>query len=286
MTFNFNISNHKLTLTSTPELYSGSENYYVCAFEFLTPDWEGLFKFAMFVFDGGAVIQPINDGVCNIPSEVLASSGKIFMGVFGYQSDGKGLQRISTNTVYLFVGQGGYDSSNAPQIPSPDLWEQYYSEMTKAGGFTQRAEEAAEGSKASAEASLESRNAACQALSDLLSIIGTDIATLVDGKIPSSQIPSIATTEIHTASSLSEMEDLQVQNGDICIRTDENKSYIYSGGWIFLVSPTDYASASGYAQSCGTAENASMINNHRLVEMSAEEFEYAVKDANTYYLVY
>lgn len=124
-----------------------------------------------------------------------------------------------------------------------------------------------------------------QALSDLLKMIGVDIATLVGGKIPVEQIPSIATTEIYQADSLAAMNLPVVQNGDICIRTDENKSYIYNNGWVYLSSPTDYASRAGHAETATTAENATMINNHRMAEMSQADFLISVKDPNTYYLV-
>lgn len=133
----------------------------------------------------------------------------------------------------------------------------------------------------------QSETAASQALSDLLRMMGTDIATLVGGKIPVEQIPSIATTEIYSVSTIAQRDALRVERGDICIVTSENKSYIFNGnGWVYLESPTDYASRAGYAETAGTAENANMINGHRMVQMTASQYETAVKDANTYYLVY
>ena len=69
----------------------------------------------------------------------------------------------------------------------------------------------------------------------------------------------------------------------MCIR---DRSYIYKDtGWVYLASPTDYASNAGHANTADNAVNASMINNHRMVEMTAEEFQSAVKDPDTYYLV-
>lgn len=61
-----------------------------------------------------------------------------------------------------------------------------------------------------------------------------------DGKIDESVLPKIAITDVFTAESASSMNALDVQTGDICIRTDENKSYIYSGtAWVELKTPTD-----------------------------------------------
>lgn len=140
--------------------------------------------------------------------------------------------------------------------------------------------------KASETNAKASETASGQNLSDLLAMLGTDVATLVGGKIPAEQIPAIATTEVYTAATEEEMGALVAQNGDICIRTDENKSYIYKDtGWVYLASPTDYASNAGHADTADNAVNASMINGHRMVEMTAEEFETAVKDSSTYYLV-
>lgn len=286
MTFNFEISNNSLTLTSEPAIFSGSNNYYLCKFNFQTEDWDNLSKLAVFTFNETAVSVPITNNECFIPAEVLSAEGAVCIGVFGTNGQEDSYLRISTGLVYLSVGEGAYRDSSTPAVPAPDLWEKYYAEITRVGGFAQRAEDAADAAEQSSAKAESSNISATQALSDLLQMLGTDIATLIDGKIPVSQIPSIATTEITSVSSAEEMNSLSVQNGDICIRTDENKSYIYNNGWVFLVSPTDYSSRSGYAEFAQNAENASMINNHRLVEMTAEEFETAVKDPDTYYLVY
>ena len=286
MTFNFEISNNSLTLTSKPAIFSGSENYYLCKFNFLTADWDNLSKLAVFTFNETAVSVPLANDECYIPSEVLSSEGPVCIGVFGTNGQEYDYLRISTGLVYLSVGEGAYKDAALPAVPSPDLWEQYYAEITRVGGFAQRAENAAQSAEQNAKDAEISNISATQALSDLLRMLGTDVATLINGKIPVSQIPALATTEVYSASSAEEMTNLLAQNGDICIRTDENKSYIYNNGWVFLVSPTDYASLSGHSEFAENAENASMINNHRLIEMTAEEFETAVKDPNTYYLVY
>lgn len=161
------------------------------------------------------------------------------------------------------------------------------------------AEQSAQAAAISEENAAESEDAAelsekkaAQALADLLAMLGTDIATLVDGKIPVSQIPAIAITETYVVSSIEERDDLIVQEGDVCIvniegeQADESASYIYDGEqWKLLKSPTDYASEAGYAATAGQAENANTINNHRLINMTAEQYETAVKDENTFYLV-
>lgn len=64
------------------------------------------------------------------------------------------------------------------------------------------------------------------------------------GKVPYTELPALALTDVHTAVSEVEQLALTVQEGDVCIRTDENKSYIAlnadnidMGDWQELLSP-------------------------------------------------
>lgn len=68
-----------------------------------------------------------------------------------------------------------------------------------------------------------------------------------DGKIPSGQVPAIAITDTYTASSQSAMLALSAaEKGDVCVRTDLNKSFILAAdpystlaNWQELLTPTD-----------------------------------------------
>ena len=67
-----------------------------------------------------------------------------------------------------------------------------------------------------------------------------------DGKLDTSILPSISITDVFTADSESAMLALNVQKGDICIRTDENKTYILQNepsselqNWLEIMTPTD-----------------------------------------------
>lgn len=66
------------------------------------------------------------------------------------------------------------------------------------------------------------------------------------GKLDTSILPSISITDVFTVDSESAMLALNVQKGDICIRTDENKTYILQNepaselqNWLELATPTD-----------------------------------------------
>lgn len=67
-----------------------------------------------------------------------------------------------------------------------------------------------------------------------------------DGKVPASQLPALAITDVFVVSSEAEQIALEAQKGDVAVRTDENKSYIHNGGtsgtisdWTLLNTPTD-----------------------------------------------
>ena len=149
-----------------------------------------------------------------------------------------------------------------------------------------RAETAADGAELSA-------SGAMQALADLLAMLGTDVATLVGGKVPIGQIPVVAIHDILQIASESELVTLTAQKGDIAVIVVDSKivkSYQLLGddstiltNWVEFNS--NYSTTSGYAETSGTAENSNMINGHRLVTMTQEQYDIAVKEAETVYLV-
>ena len=66
------------------------------------------------------------------------------------------------------------------------------------------------------------------------------------GKVPQAQLPLIALTQVFTAASEILQLALTVEEGDVCVRTDENKSYIALNSdnvdmsdWQVLLTPTD-----------------------------------------------
>lgn len=66
------------------------------------------------------------------------------------------------------------------------------------------------------------------------------------GKIPTSQLPALALTDVFSVASQVAQLALTAEEGDVAIRTDLNKSYIHNGGvagtmadWSELLTPTD-----------------------------------------------
>lgn len=281
--------NQKLEWAKDPvELYAGNIKIDSIKFSFCRL-WDGFTKTAVFYRED--ISEPIHvllddTNTCLIPHELTESKGLIYVGVFGV----KGECRRTTAVKSWYLSEG-IITEGKPSDPTPDIYTQILSvcnetyEIASAlkddtNNGANRAEAAADNAKASEEA-------AAQAFKDLLEMIQSgQIATLIDGKIPVENIPSIATTEIYTAESEKEMNAIEAQRGDICIRTDELKSYVFNDTWTYLVAPTDFAARAGHADTATSATNANTINGHRLIEMTAEEFETAVKDNDTYYLVY
>lgn len=77
--------------------------------------------------------------------------------------------------------------------------------------------------------------------------VANGVASLAaDGKIPQTQLPAIAVTDTFVVNSQASMLALTAQIGDVCVRTDLNKSYILKAdpaatlvNWQELLTPTD-----------------------------------------------
>jgi hypothetical protein len=66
------------------------------------------------------------------------------------------------------------------------------------------------------------------------------------GKVPSSQIPAVALGTVNVVASQAAQVALAAQQGDVAVRSDENRSYVHNGGgagtmddWTLLLTPTD-----------------------------------------------
>lgn len=77
-------------------------------------------------------------------------------------------------------------------------------------------------------------------------------ASLVGGKVPTAQLPALALTDVNVVASEAAQLALVVEEGDVAIRTDINKSFIHNGGtagtmadWSELLSPGTVTSVNG-----------------------------------------
>ncbi len=76
------------------------------------------------------------------------------------------------------------------------------------------------------------------------------------GKVPTSQLPALVLTNVYTVANQTDQLALftTTQEGDVAIRTDENKSYVRNAGvsgtmtdWSLLLTPTDAGSSIYYS---------------------------------------
>jgi hypothetical protein len=75
---------------------------------------------------------------------------------------------------------------------------------------------------------------------------GVSVASLSGGKVPTSQLPAVSLVTVQTAASQAAMLALTTQEGDVVVRTDENKTYMHNSGsagtmadFTLLNTPTD-----------------------------------------------
>lgn len=183
------------------------------------------------------------------------------------------------------------DSAAASAIEAADYAaDANASKIAAAQSADESASSATEGAGYAAEAK--------QAMQDYLAMLGVDVATLVGGKIPMSQIPATATQEIYDITSEDELTGLVAQRGD-CAEIVETidgvktvtKTYQLLGdgdatvrdNWV--VWGTSYAVQAGNATSATNAVNASTINNHRMVAMTQDQYDQAAVEQDTIYIV-
>lgn len=159
-------------------------------------------------------------------------------------------------------------------------------------------EDGAKASEANAKIS-EANSKACettasQALADLLAALGARVATLgEDGRLTPSQIPAISINDVFEVGSAEAMLALAAQRGDCALVVADGvvaDSYLLAAddpaqaaNWKKL--GVSYVANAGHAVSADTAADASRISGRRIVAMTAEQYEAAVRDPDTLYLV-
>lgn len=129
MIFNFTIHGDRLQTNTASWGHTGNVNSYLCVFHF-DAEWDGLSKFAAIKTEAGYVGPiPIFDNQCIIPYDVLQLPGMFSLGVYGTTGSANDFKRISTNWLPFKINDGAYSEGTAPEVPEPDLWEQYLAQV-------------------------------------------------------------------------------------------------------------------------------------------------------------
>lgn len=148
--------------------------------------------------------------------------------------------------------------------------------------------------KTSETNSKASETVTTQAMTDYLAMIGVNIATLdANGKLTPSQIPSISINSTFTVTNVSQIVGLNAQEGDVAIVVPIDvvtDTYMLAGSDPTVLSNwkklgVSYVSESGHSITSDSATDSQMINGHRIVTMTQAQYDVAVKDAETIYIV-
>ncbi len=167
--------------------------------------------------------------------------------------------------------------------------------------YSDNAKTSAENAKTSETNAGESEVGAAGVLSDILAMLGTDIATLVGGKVPITQIPATAIHDVLVVTNESELVTLTAQKGDVAQLVETvNEVPTITKSWQLLADDatvasnwvvwgTSYVVQAGNATTATNAENANTINNHRIIAMTEAQYQAAISagtiDETTIYLV-
>ena len=129
----FNIKNQTISRIDRFNPATDSVDYLTAKFNFLTTDWDGITKRALFRSGTVSYDAAINaSGVCNVPWEVLVSpenkfsalSGgciKIFVSVVGTS----GTIQIPTKECRVEIGASGLNETINGAAPTPNIYEQF-----------------------------------------------------------------------------------------------------------------------------------------------------------------
>jgi hypothetical protein len=234
------------------------------------------------------------DGVLavSIPDIMLAQSAEFW--AYVYLTDGESAQTIKGIQFYPNARPEPDD------VITPDEQNAVDQLVAELNALIAAVEEVNDTATASAQEASESADEAerskaiaAQALSDLLAMMGTDIATLTNGKLTPSQIPPLSINDVFEVPDTDAMLALEAQRGDCALIVPDDvvtDSYILAAD-----DPTDidnwkklgvsYVANAGHANTADEAVNADKINNKRMVAMTQSQYDTAVIDPDTIYIV-
>lgn len=112
-----------IVFVDTPRIFSGDVNTDIVSFEFDTV-WDGYLKTAVFYKDiENPYFVVMTGNECVIPSEVIATTGKLHIGVVGVLDD----KVITSEVVVYDINQGAVTPMDVPL--TEDIWQQILAEL-------------------------------------------------------------------------------------------------------------------------------------------------------------
>ena len=235
----------------------------------------------------------VTAGACTVPWEALAYPMMI-VSVAGYTG---GIEKVTTQDLVIPV----LTSQSSLQVPAPPTPTEYAEITQSLDAATAAVKEvgvqahaSATAAATSATASATSAAAAASSLSQLETDIGTTVCSLgTDGKIPTANIPALATTETYVVANAASLLTLRAQRGDFGLILKNGvitDSYILVGddptasaGWIKF--GVGYVAQAGHAMQADSAADSDKVDGNHLLAMTQAQYDAAAIYANTIYLV-
>ena len=135
----FNIRGQHISREDRYFVAARSQNFLYASFVFLTGEWEGTAKTAIFAARGSAYkVILSHEGKALVPWEVLTEPGEVLVSVYGAAAPESNTVVIETaNHAVVKVSPSLYelDAVNEPE-PTPDVWEQILTKMDHIDGGT------------------------------------------------------------------------------------------------------------------------------------------------------
>jgi len=123
----FEISNQTIIRTDDFRVVEKSKNYLNSEFTFITDEWSGLTKTAIFACKNGAYSVILENDSCRVPWECLSEEGTIAVSVFAGDL-------ITVGKAYVKVYPSGYlEDAITPKLPPTDVFAQILSLLSKKG---------------------------------------------------------------------------------------------------------------------------------------------------------
>jgi hypothetical protein len=160
----FTISNQKIERTDEFGVVEGSKNYLAAQFIFVTPDWDGVIKTAVFIDSDGTPHPSLiaDDNTCGIPIAWLAIEQRGAVGVLGNKDN----KVITTSTTRVRIKPKGYDGELIEDDVAQSYFDQIMQSFSKSKQFVtaeaDRAEKASETASQQAEAAATSASEAAK----------------------------------------------------------------------------------------------------------------------------
>lgn len=126
-----NVKNQKLQRVDKFSPATDSVDYLTVKFNFLTNDWNGKAKVALFRVDTAIYEAVVYNNSCLVPYEVLTATetsklniggakNRFYLSVYGTQD----ATRITTNEIKVELNLSGYGEGQTPATPTADVYEQ------------------------------------------------------------------------------------------------------------------------------------------------------------------